>query len=108
MKEKGWLDELAEERSATDRRFAELNKRAEMVLELILARHALGLTQEDIARRMGVGRVQVAIIESKPTKVSLDKIAAYAESLGGRLTLSLPKKPKRRTGHMERLAMTKS
>jgi len=67
------------------------------VLDLILARRALGLTQEDVAQRMGLGRVQVAIIESKPTKVSLDKIAAYAEALGGRLTLTLPQKLKRRT-----------
>jgi transcriptional regulator with XRE-family HTH domain len=104
MKEKDWLCELAEERSATDPRFAELNRRAEMVLDLILARRALGLTQDDIAQRMGVNRVQVAIIESKPTKVSLDKIAAYAEALGGRLTLTLPKKQKRRAGHVEPLA----
>lgn len=108
MNKKEWLDELAEERSATDPRFAELNRRAEMVLELILARHALGLTQEDIAQRMGVNRVQIAIIESKPTRVSLDKIAAYAEALGGRMTSTLPKKPKQRTKHVERLASTKS
>jgi transcriptional regulator with XRE-family HTH domain len=108
MKEKDWLHELAEERSAADPRFAELNRRAEMVLDLILARRTLGLTQEDIAQRMGVSRVQVAIIESKPTKVSLDKVAAYAEALGGRLTLTLPKKPKQRTAHAETLASTKS
>ena len=32
MKDKDWLDDLAEERSASDPRFAELNRRAEMVL----------------------------------------------------------------------------
>jgi hypothetical protein len=96
MEEKDWLDELADERCAIDPRFAELNRRADMVLDLILARHALGLTQEDVAKRMNVGRVQVAIIDSKPTKVSLDKIAAYAEALGGQLTLTLPRSLKRR------------
>jgi DNA-binding XRE family transcriptional regulator len=106
MKEENWLHELAEERSAVDPRFAELNRRAEMVIDLILARRALGLTQEDVAERMGVNRVQVAIIESKPTRVSLDKIAAYAEALGGRIILSLPKKPKRKTRHTEPVAST--
>jgi len=107
MKEKDWLQELAEERSVADPRFAELNRRAEMVLNLILARRTLGLTQEDVAQRMGVSRVQVAIIESRPTKVSLDKIAAYAEALGGCLTLTLPKKLKRRPGNLVPLARAK-
>lgn len=97
MNTRDWLDELDKDRLASAPPFAELNGRADRVLELILARRAHGLTQEVVAQSMKVGRVQVAIIESKPTKVSQDKIAADAEALGGQLILTMPKKLKRRT-----------
>jgi transcriptional regulator with XRE-family HTH domain len=95
-KEKDWIDVIAAERSTVDPAFAALSRRADMMLKLLPIRKRLGLTQEDMAKRMGVSRAIVAITESRPQKVSLDRIAAYAEALGAKVELCLPTVRKRR------------
>ncbi|MGV3616129.1 MAG: helix-turn-helix domain-containing protein [Fimbriimonas sp.] len=88
--EKDWLDELSDERAAVDPEYAAMALRADLVLRLLPLRKSLGLTQEDVAGRMGVPRPRVADIESRPHKVSLDRIAAYAVALGARVDVVLP------------------
>jgi predicted XRE-type DNA-binding protein len=88
--ERDWLDEISDERAAVDPDYAAANLRADLVLRLLPVRKALGLTQEDVAKRMGVPRPRVADIESRPHKVSLDRIAAYAVALGARVDVVLP------------------
>jgi transcriptional regulator with XRE-family HTH domain len=85
-----WLDEVSAERAAVDSAYAVVSLRADLVLRLVPVRKALGLTQEDVAKRMGVARPRVVAIESRPHKVSLDRIAAYAAALGARVDVVLP------------------
>jgi len=86
---------MAGERAEMDPAFAAANMRADLVLRLLPLRKELGLTQDDVAIRMGIARPQVAAMETRPHKVSLDRIAAYALALGARLELVLPKRRKR-------------
>jgi transcriptional regulator with XRE-family HTH domain len=74
---------------------ATANLRADLMLRLLPLRKQLGLTQDEVAIRMGISRPQVAAMETRPHKVSLDRIAAYAFTLGARLELVLPKRGKR-------------
>lgn len=62
------------------------------------AREASGLTQEEVAQRMGVTQASLSRMEHRPD-VKLSNIRKYVEALGGRLEVSvvLPKQTKRRT-----------
>lgn len=88
--ERDMIDELSERRAAGDPAYAALHRRMEMVWRLLPVRKALGLTQEQVAERMGVSRAQVAALETRPHKASLDAIARYADALGARIELVLP------------------
>ncbi|HSI74029.1 MAG TPA: helix-turn-helix transcriptional regulator [Fimbriimonas sp.] len=88
--EKDWLDQVCEERAVVDPEFAALNLRVDFMLQLVPVRKALGLTQEDMATKLGIARTQVAVMESRPQRASLDRIAAYARAVGARLDLVLP------------------
>jgi transcriptional regulator with XRE-family HTH domain len=90
-----WIDELASERGAKDPVFAAANLRADLMLKLLPLRKQRGLTQEQVGQLLGIARAQVAAMETRPHKASLDRIAAYAHVLGARLELVLPKPSKR-------------
>jgi phage shock protein A len=52
-------------------------------------RTRLGLTQTEVAERMGIGQNQVAAIErAEPGTTDVRTLAAYVEALGGRLELT--------------------
>ncbi|HWN61239.1 MAG TPA: helix-turn-helix domain-containing protein, partial [Streptosporangiaceae bacterium] len=52
-------------------------------------RTRLGLTQTEVAQRMGVPRDQVAAIErADPGTTDVRTMVSYIEALGGRLTLT--------------------
>ena len=65
-------------------------------LRLQQVREASGLTQEEVAQRMGVTQASLSRMEHRPD-VKLSNIRKYVEALGGTLEVSvvLP----RRTGH---------
>jgi predicted transcriptional regulator len=90
VEEKDFFDQLDEERAAQDPKYAELLRRNRILLELLPIRKTLGLTQQEIAQRMGVVREVVARIETSPSRVSMDKIFAYAEALGARIVVQPP------------------
>jgi transcriptional regulator with XRE-family HTH domain len=68
----------------------------ELLDELLKARDAAGLTQEDVAKRMGTSRPAVARIEagggSKRHSPSLSTLRKYAEAVGCRLQIKLLRK----------------
>ena len=67
-------------------------------LRLQQVREASGLTQEEVAQRMGVTQASLSRLEHRPD-VKLSNIRKYVEAVGGRLEVSvvMPRKAKRRT-----------
>ena len=64
----------------------------ELWLQLVEARQALGLTQADVAERIGISQSQVARLEKAGyNDYSLNSLRRYVEALGGeyRLEVSL-------------------
>ena len=56
---------------------------------LAQARTDVGLTQRQVAERMGVSQARVAAIEkSSPGRLELKTVAAYVAAIGGTLQLS--------------------
>jgi len=65
----------------------------ELVGALIAARHEAGLTQKDIAERMGTTQSVVARLENAHHLPSLDLLTRYAEAVGGRIDIRLVRTP---------------
>ena len=57
--------------------------------ELIRARNAAGMTQEQVAERMGTKQTVVARLKSGRAKPSTRTLERYAEAAGRRLKISL-------------------
>ena len=61
----------------------------ELVGELVEARHRAGLTQVQLAARMGTSQPAIARLESARHMLTLDMAARYAEAVGQRLDIHL-------------------
>ncbi|MBW8308360.1 MAG: helix-turn-helix transcriptional regulator [Candidatus Paracaedibacteraceae bacterium] len=61
----------------------------EIALELIKARKQSGLTQEEVALRMGTTQSVIARLESGKAVPSIKTLAKYAQATGKHLHLSL-------------------
>ena len=67
-------------------------------IRLQQAREVAGLTQEEVAQRMGVTQASLSRMEHRPD-VKLSNIRKYVEALGGTLEINvLLPKPSRRSG----------
>lgn len=55
---------------------------AELILQCTERRKALGLTQSDVAAKMNTSQSMIAKIESGRANLTLETLAAYAETLG--------------------------
>lgn len=62
-------------------------------LQLRWARQRLGLTQADLARRVGVTRQQIALLESPDSNVTLRTLERIARAMDLRLEISLSPAP---------------
>lgn len=74
------------------RLYDEATERLEIWLQLVEARRASGLTQADLANRMGVSQAQVARIERRGYDAyTLNTLRRYVQALGDgfRLTVSI-------------------
>ena len=71
--------EYARECDALEEEFAFIKK-------MILARRRAGMSQSDVARRMGISQPRVAKIESG-SNVSLDILRRYAKATGSSLVI---------------------
>jgi DNA-binding XRE family transcriptional regulator len=76
--------------------YEDLAPEFELLDELLKARDAAGLTQEDVAKRMGTSRPAVARIEagggSKRHSPSIATLRKYAEAVGCKLQIKLVRK----------------
>jgi DNA-binding XRE family transcriptional regulator len=61
----------------------------ELVSALIAARKKAGLTQEQVAKRMGTKQAAIARIEGGRQKPSFNTIERYAEATGHRAVVNL-------------------
>jgi DNA-binding XRE family transcriptional regulator len=65
-------------------------RKKEVWLQLVEARQAAGLTQQELAQRLGVSQAQVARIEKRGYQgYTLKTLQRYVEALGGQYTLNI-------------------
>lgn len=68
--------------------------KSDLWLQLVEARQALGLTQEELAKRLGVHRTQVAKIERRGYDAyTLTTLRRYVQALGGAYRLTVRVEP---------------
>jgi ribosome-binding protein aMBF1 (putative translation factor) len=90
---KDFLDEIVKEATAKNPRFLVLveaarARRAQM-RKLAAVRASLGLSQTQVAARMGTSQSVVARLESGEVDTKESTLAKYAEAMGKRLEISL-------------------
>ncbi len=76
-----YLDELIEEHKKNPE-FARAWSAVEIMHELLAARVKAGLSQEQVAARMGIARPRVAELEKKPGSASFERVLSYAAAVG--------------------------
>lgn len=65
-------------------------RKKELWLQLVEARQEVGLTQQELAQRLGVSQAQVARIERRGYQgYTLRTLQRYVEALGGQFTLHI-------------------
>jgi len=79
--EKDMLEQAKDYRASMDPAYAKVRPKVDAVEELTRLRLRLGLSQAEVARRMGVPPSRVNEIEARPWKVSLDLVDAYARAI---------------------------
>jgi ribosome-binding protein aMBF1 (putative translation factor) len=60
-----------------------------VVGEMVEARHKAGLTQADLARRMGTSQSVIARLENARHMPTFDMVARYAAAIGRRVDIRL-------------------
>jgi transcriptional regulator with XRE-family HTH domain len=68
-------------------------RRQELLAELVAGRRAAGLSQADVAERMGTSQPAVARVEAGTGDVRLSTLERYAAAVGRRLELRLQQPP---------------
>lgn len=84
---KDFLDEVIEERLASDSEFAEQWPAADLRIQLITLRKESKLTQGEVANKMNISQPRVAEIERHPERVSLGRVLQYLQAVGGTLSV---------------------
>ena len=69
--------------------FQNLEEEFNIARELIQARTRIGLTQEEVAKRMGTTQSAVARMESGKPLPSLRSLKRYAQATGSKIKISL-------------------
>jgi ribosome-binding protein aMBF1 (putative translation factor) len=81
--------EMALRRSADEQATRMADERGRLVRELAGRRQAAGLSQTEIAARMGTSQSAVARLESGTADVRASTLERYAAAVGGRITWKL-------------------
>lgn len=85
--------QAAARRRASDPKYAQLEKKYEVALAIadlvILHRSRAGLTQEDIAGRMGTSVSAISRLESGFHVPSIDTLRRLADAIGGRIKIDI-------------------
>lgn len=79
------LDELSDHLAKTDPNEAEEWKDTKAVAQASILRRERGVTQAEVAKRMGVPPKRILEIESRPWGATPDLIAAYLHAVGAEL-----------------------
>ena len=64
-------------------------ERAELIRDLVIQRVAAGLSQTEVAARMGTSQSAVARLESGATDVRATTLERYAAAVGGEISWKL-------------------
>jgi ribosome-binding protein aMBF1 (putative translation factor) len=81
--------EMAQRRSADEQAARMAEERGRLVRELAARRQASGLSQTEIAARMGTSQSAVARLESGTADVRASTLERYAAAIGGQITWKL-------------------
>ena len=84
------LDQVKDARAAVDSEYLAERPKIDAIERLIDFRIAQGLTQAEVARRMGVPAPRVSVLESKPWNATWERVHAYAKALGVDFVLIFP------------------
>jgi predicted XRE-type DNA-binding protein len=86
--EEYWAEQMADPEFR--RIYAEEAHKKDLWLQLVEAREATGLTQQQVAERMGVSQAQVARIEKRGYEsYTLRTLRRYLNALGDQFTLEI-------------------
>ena len=100
-----WDEQLAD--PAFRRVYAEEGTKQELWLQLVEARQAAGLTQTQLAERLGVGRSQVAQVERHGyEEYTLTTLRRYVQALGADFALEVRIRHIQHTEHLAGVAGT--
>ena len=66
-----------------------LDPRYQLISDLIALRIKKGLTQEDVAKKMGTKQSAIARIESGDENLTIDSIQEISEALGAKVKISI-------------------
>ena len=80
--ERDLLEDLTDEQAKTDPNARGEWETMKLVADLTKARKDKGLTQGQIAERMGVAQQRVAEIERRPWGVGFARVVTYARAIG--------------------------
>lgn len=69
--------------------FERLKPEYDLIRQLIKRRQKKGMTQTDVAKKLGTKQASVSRMESGGYGTSLERYARYADALGGKLKISL-------------------
>jgi HTH-type transcriptional regulator/antitoxin HipB len=84
-----WRDKLLADPEGR-RLYEEEAAKSELWLQLVEARHAAGLTQAEVAKRLGVSQAQVARIEKRGyDSYTLNTLRRYVQALGDQFSLEV-------------------
>ena len=84
-----WRDKLLADPESR-RLYEEEAARGELWLQLVEARHTAGLTQAEVAKRLGVSQAQVARIEKRGYDAyTLNTLRRYVQALGQQFSLEV-------------------
>ena len=74
-------------------RAAEQRQRAELLAELVARRHAAGLSQGEVAERMGTSQPAVARLESGQVDARMSTVQRYAAAVGAQVNIEIRENP---------------
>ena len=84
-----WMDTLLSTPEQQSQ-FKAMEEELDLWVQLVEARIEVGLTQAEIARKLGVSKAQIAHIEQSGFHIcSLDFLQRYATAIGKKLQISL-------------------
>jgi transcriptional regulator with XRE-family HTH domain len=67
--------------------FREMAQRRELVAELVAHRRAAGLSQEEVAERMGTSQPAVARLETGQVDARMSTVQRYAAAVGAQVSI---------------------